>query len=606
MSGLAKYFLIFRNYVGKKFYWFVSLSFAAVICESIGISAIIPLLTFQSSDAIPDNAFFRAFVSLFEFLHIKITLVSILGFIVVVFAFKWLLYFWQEYARIYILNWLNERLKNLLARKYYDMKYSYFIDTNIGYFNDLLTTESWLMVSGLQKYSDVLVALTNAFIYLIFSFFISGEATLFVIVVGGAIQLLYTGIRRKVKLLAERWAASNAVIQHVFIQFINNYKYLKTTLSGSALLDKLAEEVRNNRKISFSNQILNAFSKSTYGLFVVLIFACLVAFFVIGRKENIYEILVPLVFLNRSLSQILLAQERWQGFLGTTGAIGVIEDAVNQLDRNKERTGGRWISRFEEQLEFKNVGFKFADKEILSNIDLVITKNRCIGIAGPSGAGKTTLLDLITGLLDPTDGKIEVDAIDYQQVDKLSMRKLFGYVTQETVIFNGTISENITLWEKTKAGEEKTARLKKACKLADCKTFIEKLPLQANTEVGDKGVKLSGGQRQRLSIAREIYRNKEILIFDEATASLDSRSERKIQKSIESFLGNRTLIIVAHRLSTLKHCDAIYVMQDGQVVEKDTWHNLVNDSNSLFFKMCQEQGIANENSQKIALAANRS
>ncbi len=215
----------------------------------------------------------------------------------------------------------------------------------------------------------------------------------------------------------------------------------------------------------------------------------------------------------------------------------------------------------------------------------------CIGLAGPSGSGKTTLVDIIVGLLEPGKGKVQIDGRDYSELNKENLRTHFGYVTQDPVIFNDSIKNNISFWDNDPHVDEK---IKNAMAFAGCLDFVSEFPEKEYAMVGDKGVKLSGGQRQRLSIAREIYSNPEIMVFDEATAALDTESEQIIQESIEKLQGKKTIIIIAHRLSTLKICDTIHVIDRGSVLEEGSWNELL-QRNGLFAEMCKKQGIVSTN-----------
>ena len=222
---------------------------------------------------------------------------------------------------------------------------------------------------------------------------------------------------------------------------------------------------------------------------------------------------------------------------------------------------------------------------------MVIPKNRSVGIVGESGAGKTTLFDILTALLSPRAGSICIDGIDYRELDISSLRDNIGYVMQEPVIFNDTIANNISFWECDNRDDFCKKRIKKAAELSNCVRFIEDAVNGYETIIGDKGVKLSGGQRQRIAIAREIFKEPEIMIFDEATSSLDTESEVLIQKSIKSMMGKRTIIIIAHRLSTIRNCDYIYVLNDGRITEEGSFSELYSAENSVFSKMCHAQNL---------------
>jgi subfamily B ATP-binding cassette protein MsbA len=261
------------------------------------------------------------------------------------------------------------------------------------------------------------------------------------------------------------------------------------------------------------------------------------------------------------------------------------------LNNNIEKAGNRQINAFNKAIELRNVNFSYGSKQVFFDVNLTIQNNKSIGIVGESGTGKTTLFDIITGLLTPQSGKISIDGIDYSELELSSFRNIIGYVTQEPVIFNDTIANNISFWECDSRDDICRKRIKDAAILANCDRFINKTEMGDETIIGVKGVKLSGGQRQRIAIARELFKEPEIMIFDEATSSLDTESEMLIQQSINSMKGERTIVIIAHRLSTVKNCDYIYVLKDGRVVDEGSFDELSKDKNSIFSKMCQAQNM---------------
>lgn len=215
-----------------------------------------------------------------------------------------------------------------------------------------------------------------------------------------------------------------------------------------------------------------------------------------------------------------------------------------------------------------------------------------VAFVGESGAGKSTLIDTLTLLLRPKKGNVFIDGLNAVEIDKDSWRSQIGYVSQETVVFDDTIANNICLWKGDYRKDENVRkRVEEAAKRAYAHRFIETLQDGYETTVGDRGVRLSGGQRQRLFIARELYKNPKLLILDEATSSLDTESERYIQKSIDSLKGSMTVVIIAHRLSTIKNADLIYVLDDGEIIEQGSYDELSNDEKSRFSKMVAIQSL---------------
>ncbi len=231
------------------------------------------------------------------------------------------------------------------------------------------------------------------------------------------------------------------------------------------------------------------------------------------------------------------------------------------------------ISEFKESIRFEGVAFRYGDggKEVLKGVDLTIPKGKTIAIVGASGAGKTTLVDLIPRFYDPESGCIRLDGVDIRKASLRDLRALMGNVNQDPILFNDTIFNNIAFGVEGATREEVIA----AAKIANAHEFIMEKELGYDTNIGDRGSKLSGGQRQRISIARAILKNPPILILDEATASLDTESERTVQEALERLMSNRTTIAIAHRLSTIKNADEIIVMDEGRIVERGRHEELL-------------------------------
>lgn len=225
--------------------------------------------------------------------------------------------------------------------------------------------------------------------------------------------------------------------------------------------------------------------------------------------------------------------------------------------------GTRSIQSFESKIEYRDVSFSYEKKSVLKNIHLTINKGETVALVGPSGAGKSTFVDLALRFYDPKSGSILIDGVDLREFKQADYRRLFGVVSQESILFNSTIGDNIGYARENITEEGIIA----AAKVANAYDFIMETTLGFDTFVGDRGIRLSGGQRQRIAIARAVAGNPQILIMDEATSSLDSESEREVQKAIKQVTKNISAIIIAHRLSTVLHAHKIIVLEKGQIVD---------------------------------------
>ncbi len=254
-----------------------------------------------------------------------------------------------------------------------------------------------------------------------------------------------------------------------------------------------------------------------------------------------------------------------------TAAIERIKEVLNAPITVNENPKGKIITSFNESIEFKNVSFYYDDVAILKNINFKVEKGKTVALVGSSGAGKSTLADLIPRFHDATTGEILVDGINIKDYSLFSLRNLMSIVTQEPILFNDSIANNIALGMENCNRDE----IMEAAKIANAHLFIEKKEDGYDTNIGDRGSKLSGGERQRLTIARAVLKNPPILILDEATSSLDTESERLVQDAINNLMENRTSVVIAHRLSTIKHADEILVLKKGEIVERGTHNGLI-------------------------------
>ncbi|MFH1863047.1 MAG: ABC transporter ATP-binding protein [bacterium] len=244
------------------------------------------------------------------------------------------------------------------------------------------------------------------------------------------------------------------------------------------------------------------------------------------------------------------------------------------------------VSDFKTAIQFEQVGFRYenAEQDALSDINLTISKGKTVAFVGPSGAGKTTLIGLIIRLFDPSSGCVRLDGVDLREQDLKDLRQQFGMVSQDIVLFNDTIAANIAYG----GAQVDSEKIHEAARLANADEFINALPDGYNTLIGDRGARLSGGQQQRLSIARALVHDPSVIIFDEATSHLDSESEALIQKSLQTLRRDRTVILIAHRLTTVRQSDCIVVLDQGKIVDQGTYDELLKRC-ALFKRLCKQQ-----------------
>ncbi len=407
--------------------------------------------------------------------------------------------------------------------------------------------------------------------------FISWKLTLFVLVFAPLMMWLMGVIGRNLKKKSTEAQALWSDTMSQVEETLGGLRVIKAFLAEKMMgtrFDKVTGAMRRkNARVSTRQALAHPVSEFL-GTMMISIVLCFGGYLIIKDDSFIdaptfifymvilYSVIQPIKDLSRAAYNIpkgLASMER----------IDKILDAQNTI---RETEGAKDITSFADAIRFDHVNFSYeAGRQILSDINLVIPKGKTIAIVGASGGGKSTLVDLIPRFYDVDSGRISIDGTDIREFKLDSLRALMGNVNQEPILFNDTIFNNIAFGVEN-ATEEQVIE---AAKIANAHEFIMEKEEGYQTNVGDRGCKLSGGQRQRISIARAVLKNPPILILDEATAALDTESERAVQEALERLMSNRTTVAIAHRLSTIKDADEIIVVDEGRIVERGRHDELI-------------------------------
>jgi ABC-type multidrug transport system fused ATPase/permease subunit len=294
------------------------------------------------------------------------------------------------------------------------------------------------------------------------------------------------------------------------------------------------------------------------------------------------------------MQSMMNIQSSWQGTMDKVGAVEMVTDEFDAVHAHEEESGAREVGALHRGIEFDDVCFAYKEKDgdVLHDINISVPVNQSIALVGESGAGKSTLVDMMTLMLKPRTGEIRIDGVLHDEIDLASWRDQIGYVSQETVVFDDTVANNISLWQGDIEDDPALReRVIHAAERAHADHFIRDLPNGYQTQVGDRGVRLSGGQQQRLFVARELFKQPNLLLLDEATSDLDTASEQHIQSSIDALKGEVTVVIIAHRLSTVKNADRVYVLDDGRVIESGSYDELRTREHGQFREMVEMQSL---------------
>lgn len=389
-----------------------------------------------------------------------------------------------------------------------------------------------------------------------------------------AIQLLYrksmsrNGIKRRNLMCDMNQVAMEAIQGHKEVLVMNKQEHFV-----KAYGDVKAKYSRVSVKVDMGTTV------PAYLIEMICITGVMAAVAVqMGNTSNANELITQLSAIAAGAFRILPALGAITSGINTitmsTSQLGACYETIQQVKKLEEQEYQRREEKnkysdvtFQREIELQNVSFKYPEVEtkVLENVNLTIRKGESIAFIGPSGAGKTTVSDIILALLKPTEGRILMDGIDVEDLGG-QWNRIIGYVPQATFIIDDTIRHNIAFGEDKHDIDDE--QIWQSLKIAQLDDFVENLPKGLDTMVGERGVRFSGGQRQRLAIARALYRNPDILVLDEATAALDNDTETEVMKAIEALQGYKTLIIVAHRLTTVKNCDIIYEIKNGMATKK--------------------------------------
>lgn len=592
ISDFIRYYMTFSRLAGVKFLFLLTLIVIEGLFEGIGILLVLPILSESIGATANSNAVVQFLYAALELFGLPTTFNALLVLMVSVFMIKGIVILFQKSLTAYLIATLKKELRWKMIASYIGMRYDYYMNMNIGFLNNIITTEAERAVGAFGHYCMCVVGLIYALIYSATSLAIDWKISLFAIFSGLIIitSLKYLSLisRKYSHLTSEK----NAYVQKFLLQIIQFYKYLKTTNCFEKIQQKLGREIGSLAEYEFKLGTATGFLFAIREPVSVLLMASLIFYQVSVMGNGMAGLMVIMMLFYRLITRILTLQEHWQSFNVLTGGIDTYVRTLEDISKNSETCGDLKVAKLNKGIAFKKVSFAFGTTPVLDDVNMMIPKNATIGIVGKSGAGKSTIVDMVTGILRPHKGDLYFDGTPYAVIDLEQMRSNFGFVAQEDVIFHDTIINNVSLWGEVGSDDQvfQKMKLKDVLEKANCNQFLEHMEKGVETVIGDRGVKLSGGQRQRLSIARELYKDPDILILDEATSSLDSLSESLIRQSVEGLKGDKTIIIIAHRLSTIKHCDYIYVMDNGKVIGEGTFEDLYTN-NAEFQKMCKVQKL---------------
>lgn len=586
MKQIIALIKFYYELVGNRLFLLFSLMVIAVGFQGLSVGLFLPILQGEESN----SKVSRVVRHVFDLIGIEYSLLYLLSALVVFFLVRSIFLIFESFLAGKIIADLLVDLRCKIAQKIFELRYEAYMSKSSGYLNNALIVEFQNVVFSFKMFSGLVVTILFAIMYVGIPLFINPILILILSGIGFPLFLIIKKINQLTKDYSILTSTHSAKLQKIIIQSLNYFKYLKATSRYPNVLEQIFQQSRKLGKLQFRQHQLGAITEFGFEPIVILVIAGVIFYYVEVKGQNIIENIFIVYLLLSAMKMLLSTQQSIRKLLNSWGSIEVLKTLNSELGISKERIPEQIISNIpsDKSIRFENVGFSFENGvQILRNINIEIRPNSTVAFVGESGAGKTTLINMLTGLLRPTQGAIFAGDIPYNDIDMFQMRKKIGYITQENVIFNDTIYNNITLWDTNDTNRDMEIVETVAGK-AHISEFINGLENGFESILGEGGINISGGQRQRICIARELYKDAKILIFDEATSSLDTNTEKEIQKNIEEFKGQKTIVIVAHRLSTIRNSDKIFVLKNSTIVEEGSYEDLYS-LNGEFKRMVVQQ-----------------
>lgn len=571
-----KLFSFFFSIVRYKMLGIILLSICVGLLDGLGLAMFIPLLESVDSNAestAENLGKLRFLIDGLTSLGFTLNLSTVLLTMLFFFMLKGLARFCEGYYKLLVSQFFIRKLRvdgiSLLSQ----MRFDAFMKANSGRVQNTLSVEINTVTSAFANYMVMLQMAMMLLVYVTLAFLANAQFALLISLGALFSNFAFKFLYKKTKELSRNITHIQHGYQNLLIQTVAHFKYLKATGLMNRFKEMTIKEidamVANGKKIGVYNVILMVVREPL----IIIIVAVVILLQVNYLGAQLSALILSLLFFYRALNFILNLQTQWNKILGATGSLENTQAFHLELKQNQSILNGEPFSELKQNIRINGVDFYYGQTPILKNIHLAINRNQTVAFVGESGSGKTTLVNMIAGLLSPAKGQIFIDDQDLTKINHESFQKRIGYITQEAVIFSDTIYNNVSFWEpKT---EENVKRYTKAVSQASIDDFISDLNAQEETLLGNNGINLSGGQKQRISIARELYKDIDILIMDEATSALDSETELAIQENIDALKGQYTIFIVAHRLATIKNVDLVVLMDKGKIVDTGTYQELL-------------------------------
>jgi len=484
-------------------------------------------------------------------------------------------------ARFYHFYWMrlvgekmNADLRTSIFAKLQKLPTSFYNQNKQGRMLSTMLNDAELFAQSFRAIVDIVREPVKGLVYLGLALYSDWQLTLVIFIVGPLFVIIFQISGKKVKQNQVEVQDGRAELTHNLSEGLSSHKVTKAFNLQEFVMKRFHKSQDHYFKYTMKSVKVEEIAHPFVELIGAVAFSLVIVFAYFRIKSgamtvgDFIQFVAALALLMDPIRKYSQANVKLGQGIAAAERINQILDLKEEVDR-----GSLALKHFEREINVSNLTFSYGEANVISNLNLHVKKGQKIALVGLSGSGKSTLINLLLGLYPIEHGKISIDGHDLKDIKLRELRKLFGLVSQDVFLFHDTIRANLTI-----GGTYSETEIKKALEVSYASEFVDKLPLGLDTVVGDRGAKLSGGQQQRLTIARAFLQNTDILLFDEATSALDNESEKVVQRALESIAGNKTVIAVAHRLSTIQEYDCIYVMKEGFLKEQGTHADLMSQN----------------------------
>ena len=518
-------------------------------------------------------------------------LIAVIILIVVVFLLKNVFSYLGFYFITFLKNGVLKDLRNELYNKTVSLPISYFTEKRKGDImarigSDVIEVHySFLSILELIFRDPLMIVVTIGIMLIL-----SVKLTIFVFLFLPVAGFLINVIGKNLKKTSDKVQKEQGVFLSLLDETLSGLRVIKgfnaesvfrkifsnSTLRFEKLSNKLMIKTQLAGPVSEVLGILVICVLIWYGGSLVLIDEAMTGDKFVAYIALAYNIITPAKSISKASYTIKKGNAAAERILQILHTENLLKDKVTAIDKPE----------FTSEISFNNISFKYDNDYVLKNFSLKVPKGTSVALVGQSGSGKSTLANLVTRFYDVNEGSITIDGVDVRDIRKKSLLDLMGIVTQDSILFNDTVANNIRLGKQNATLDE----IQHASHIANAHEFVRDLPEEYSTNIGDGGNKLSGGQKQRLSIARAVLKNPPIMVLDEATSALDTASEQLVQQALEKMIENRTSLVIAHRLSTIQKADNIVVLRKGEIVEQGK-HEALMKKKGAYFKLVAMQNM---------------